>query len=72
MLRTSKRFQHSIPAIRGEDDHDAGALDKVQSALDSIRRVDIDASYASICSSLEDIDERLSDISGNPPHQGWH
>ena len=57
-------FNTAYQAIRGEDDHDAGALDKVQSALDSIRRVEsIDASYASICSSLEDIDERLSDIS---------
>lgn len=63
-LRTSSTLstQHTRPSE--EDDHDAGALDKVQSALDSIRKVEsIDASYASICSTLEDIDERLSDIS---------
>lgn len=57
-------FSTAYQAIRGEDDVNAGALDRVQSALDAIRRVEeIDASYASICAALDEINERLSDIS---------
>ena len=57
-------FSMAYEAIRGEDDHKAGALDMVQSALEPLRRVEsVDKSYAAICSALEDISERLGDIS---------
>lgn len=57
-------FSMAYQAIRGEDDRQTGAMDMVQSALEAVRRVeDVDEAYASICSSLEDINERLGDIS---------
>jgi len=62
-------FNTEYQAIRGQDEDDAGALDKVQWALDALRRVEeIDASYASICAALEDISEQLSDLSREIRH----
>mgnify|MGYP000855444535 FL=1 len=62
-------FNTAYQAIRGQDDDDAGALDRVQWALDALRRVEeIDASYASVCATLEDISERLSDLSRDIRH----
>lgn len=57
-------FSLAYEAIRGEDDHKACALDMVQSATEAIKRVEsVDEAYASICSALDDIGERLGDLS---------
>lgn len=57
-------FGTAYQAIRGEDDRRPGALDMIQSALEAIRKVEsVDEAYASICAALEDINERLGDIS---------
>lgn len=62
-------FNAAYQAIRGQDDDDAGALDRVQSALEAIRKVEeIDEAYASISAALEDISERLSDLSRDIRH----
>lgn len=57
-------FSQAYQAIKGEDGNEGGAQDQVQSALDSVRKVEeIDVSYASICAALEEINEKLSDLS---------
>lgn len=57
-------FSLAYKSLKGEDGIDTGAQDRVQIALDSIRKVEeIDASYASICTALEEINEKLGDLS---------
>lgn len=71
---TSRRLSHSedilssfagaYEAVKGGDDsEDAGAADRLQMALDLIRRVeDIDPAYAEIGTALEDMSEKIADI----------
>ena len=57
-------FSIAYEAIRGEEGQGVGALDMVQSAMEAIKRVEsVDESYSSICSALDDISDRLGDLS---------
>lgn len=57
-------FSQAYQLIRGEEGNDQGALDKIGSSLDSIRKVgDLDPDYEMIGNTLGEIEERLVDIS---------
>ena len=57
-------FSQAYQMIRGEDRDDQSALDKIGLSLDLIRKVEeLDPEYKMISSSLEEIGEKLVDIS---------
>ena len=57
-------FSNAYKYLRGEDDEDKNALDKIGFSLEAIRKVgDINSDYMDISNALEEIEEKLTDIS---------
>lgn len=57
-------FSQAYQAVRGGENEDKSAQDGIQLALEALRKVeDIDPSYAAIAASLEEIDDKLKDLS---------
>lgn len=57
-------FSNAYQWLRGDDGEDDCALDKIGLSLDALRKIeDLNPDYMSISNALEDIDEKLTDIS---------
>ena len=57
-------FSMAYQALRGEEREESSAQDRVEFALDAIRKVEnIDSYYGAVCATLTEINERLNDIS---------
>ncbi|NLE25315.1 MAG: DNA repair protein RecN [Clostridiaceae bacterium] len=57
-------FSNAYQWLRGDEGEDDSALDRIGLSLDAIRRIeDLDPDYMSISNALEDIDEKMTDIS---------
>ena len=62
-------FSHAYQWIHGEESEDESALDRLGSSTEGIQKVeDLDPHYASICLSLKELQEKLSDISRDVRH----
>lgn len=62
-------FAQAWQAIKGNDDDLPGAQDQLQNALEAIRKIEaIDSSYAAIASALEEINEKLNELSRDIRH----
>ncbi|MCX7773133.1 MAG: DNA repair protein RecN [Clostridia bacterium] len=57
-------FANAYEWVKGGDSEEQSALDKLGDALEAIQKVeDIDPDYAGICATLEEVQEKLSDLS---------
>ena len=57
-------FSNAYQWLRGDDGENHSALDKVGLSLEAIRKIeDLDPDYMNISNALEDINEKLTDIS---------
>jgi len=57
-------FSRAYELIHGDDTDEKSAMDKLGEALDALYEIkDIDPKYASICEALEEVHEKLGDIS---------
>lgn len=62
-------FSQAYEALKGEETEGGGAEDGIQTALDAVRRVEgIDSAYASICAALDEINEKVADLSREIRH----
>lgn len=56
-------FGFAYQAVKGEDSSDEGAIDRLLEATEAIRKVEtIDPAYQQVCASLEDLNEKLHDV----------
>lgn len=57
-------FTHAYSSVHSDENEEDSAIDKIGRALDMVRNIqDLDSSYEEIARVLEDIEERLLDVS---------
>ncbi len=57
-------FSNAYEWLRGEDTEDESALDKLGSSLEILQKIEeLDPHYASICATLEDMQDKLTELS---------
>lgn len=62
-------FSQAYQAVRGGENDEIAACDGIQLALEALHRVeDIDPAYAAIAAALEEVEDKLSDISRDIRH----
>jgi len=62
-------FSQAYQAVRGGENDEIAACDGIQLALEALRRVeDIDPAYAAIAAALEEVEDKLSDLSRDIRH----